>query len=131
VKPVWPPTWLPVAIRTVFWLTLLLIIVLSLAPIGHPDFSSNDKLNHLLGWGTLGLLACAGWTARWRIIVLLWCASFSLEVAQGLTQYRTFSVADAIANGAGLLIGFLIVTLWDIIMVNYRSNSGKNRIHSE
>jgi glycopeptide antibiotics resistance protein len=62
--------------------------------------------------------------------VLLWCASFSLEVAQGLTQYRTFSVADAIANGAGLLIGFLIVTLWDIIIAKYRINSVKNRIHA-
>lgn len=103
----------PTVIRTLFWILFLTIIVLSLAPLGHPEFSPNDKVNHLLGWGALGILACLGWSARWRLILALWCASFVLEVAQGLTGYRMFSLADAVANGAGLLIGLVLVSLWD------------------
>ena len=103
----------PTVIRILFWMLFLTIIVLSLAPLGHPEFSPNDKVNHLLGWGALGILACFGWSARWRLILSLWCASFALEGAQGLTSYRVFSLAGAVANGAGLLIGLALVSLWD------------------
>lgn len=103
----------PTVFRGVFWCVLLIIIVLSLVPVGHPEFSPNDKVNHLLAWGTLAILGCLGWTGRIRLVLLLWCASFALEGVQGLTAYRMFSLADAAANGAGLLIGLAIVTLWD------------------
>lgn len=119
----WRPI-VPLALfRALFWLLFLIIIVLSLAPLGHPEFSPNDKVNHLLAWGALGVLGCAGWAARLRLIVLLWCASFALEGLQGLTGYRMFSVTDALANGAGLLIGLAVVTLWDRMIARFRVNS--------
>lgn len=119
----WRPR-VPLALlRAMFWLLFLIIIVLSLAPLGHPEFAPNDKVNHLLAWGALGVLGCVGWSVRLRLLVLLWCASFALEGLQGLTGYRMFSVADALANGAGLLIGLAVVTLWDRILARYRVNS--------
>ncbi|WP_037339439.1 hypothetical protein [Saccharospirillum impatiens] len=103
----------PCIIRGLFWTVFLIITVLSLLPLGHPEFSPNDKVNHLIGWGALGALGCLGWSARLRLVVMLWFASFTLEGAQGLTTYRMFSLADAVANGAGLLIGLGLVSLWD------------------
>lgn len=103
----------PALFRALFWVLLLAIIVLSLAPLGHPQFSPNDKVNHLLGWGALAVLGCLGWSARLRLVLLLWGAGFVLEGAQGLTGYRVFSLADGIANGAGLLIGLVLVWLWE------------------
>ncbi|MEX0624292.1 MAG: hypothetical protein WD251_10345 [Saccharospirillum sp.] len=123
LKPSWRLSLPPALFRGLFWLLFLSIIVLSLAPVDHPEFSPNDKVNHLLGWGVLGLLGCLGWTARVRLVLLLWCASFALEGAQGLTSYRMFSVADALANGAGLLIGLAIITLWGRILALFRVNS--------
>lgn len=99
-------------LKGLFWLVFLTIIVLSLVPVGHPEFSPNDKINHLLGWGALGLLGWLGWPGRWRVLLLLWCASIAIEGAQGLTAYRFFSWADALANGVGLLIGLVIANIW-------------------
>lgn len=124
----------PALVRGLFWLVFLTIIVLSLAPVGHPEFSANDKVNHLLAWGMLGVLGCVGWSARLRLIVMLWCASFALEGVQGLTGYRMFSVADALANGAGLLIGLGFVTLWARVLRRYRVKSThlrKNHVQTE
>lgn len=119
----WRPIVSPAVFRGLFWLLFLIIIVLSLAPLGHPEFSPNDKVNHLLAWGVLGVLGYVGWGTRRRLLLLLWCASFALEGLQGMTGYRMFSVADALANGAGLLMGLAVVTLWDRILARYRVNS--------
>jgi len=103
----------PTVFRGLFWCAFLIIIALSLVPVGHPEFSPNDKVNHIIAWGALAILGCLGWVARLRLVLVLWCASFALEGAQGLTGYRMFSLADAAANGVGLLAGLAIVTLWD------------------
>lgn len=103
----------PAVFRVLFWFVFLIIIVLSLAPVEHPDFSPNDKVNHILAWGALAMLGCLGWTVQLRLVLALWCASFALEGAQGLTGYRMFSLADAVANGVGLLAGLTIITLWE------------------
>lgn len=97
-------------LRWLFVMLLVAVTLLSLLPLDQPDFSPNDKVNHLLGWGALGVLVGLGWPGRWLVWPLLWGYSWLLEVAQGLTAYRLFSVADGVANLAGLVLA--VVLLW-------------------
>ena len=60
------------AIRLLFWIALISVTVLSLLTIDHPEVASNDKLNHLLAWGALGVLAGLGWRHQnWLFSALL------------------------------------------------------------
>lgn len=98
--------------RVLSVMALVAITVLSLLPIEHPSVSPNDKLNHLLGWGLIGVLGGLGWP-RWKMIwPWLWGYSWLIEAAQGLTPYRLFSVADGVANLAGLALAVVLLWLW-------------------
>ncbi|WP_115667144.1 VanZ family protein [Saccharospirillum mangrovi] len=99
-------------VRVGFGVALLAITVLSLLPIEQPAVSPNDKVNHLLGWGLIGLLGGLSWPRRWRVWPLLWGYSWLIEVAQGLTGYRLFSIADGFANLAGLALAVVLLSLW-------------------
>jgi len=99
-------------IRLLFWIALISVTVLSLIPVDHPDMAPNDKLNHLLAWGTLGVLAGLGWRYQnWLFSVLLGY-SFLIEVLQGMTGYRMFSLADGFANALGIALAIIGVRLW-------------------
>lgn len=98
--------------RFAFVCLLIAVTVLSLLPIGHPSVAPNDKLNHLLAWGALGFLGGLGWRGRWQLWPLLWAYSWLIEVLQGVSGYRLFSLADGFANLAGLLLGIVLVGCW-------------------
>lgn len=110
-----------------FVVMLLLITLLSLLPIDHPSAAPHDKLNHLLGWATLGLLAGLAWPARRMLWPVLWGYSWFIEVLQGLTGYRQFSVADGFANLAGLVLGVVLLTLWYKIRSRTQLSTGAGR----
>lgn len=99
-------------VRLVFMVALVAVTVLSLLPLEHPSISPNDKVNHLLGWGLIGVLAGLGWPRRRIVWPLLWGYSWLIEVAQGQTEYRLFSVADGFANLAGLVLAVVLLSLW-------------------
>lgn len=112
------------------WLFVVLLVgvtVLSLMPLDHPQFSPNDKLNHLFGWGALGVLAGLGWPGRWAVWPALWGYSWLLEVAQGLTVYRLFSIADGVANLAGLVLAVVLLWLWYKMRSIIQSGQGAGR----
>jgi VanZ family protein len=109
------------AFRVVFVLLLVMVMVLSLAPVSQPDFSPNDKVNHFIAYGTLsfvGLLAFARW---FWVLGFLFCYGVLIEFLQGMTEYRFASAADVVANSLGLLIGSVVFAmLFKIFLKNSR-----------
>lgn len=93
------------------WLLVLAIIALSLMP-APPDLGVNqgDKLGHLATYGLVTLWFAQPYTGlRQRIwlalgMIALGCA---LEYAQRATGYRTFDVADMVADALGVALGWL------------------------
>jgi VanZ family protein len=94
------------------WILVLLVMWLSLTTNPHPlDIQYNDKVGHLLAYATL-----AFWFGQLhprRLVVVLACLAMggSMELLQGLTDYRDMSLADMFANGCGVALGWLLARL--------------------
>ena len=105
----------PIAVRRVWraiGIALIAAVIwLSLTP--HPveiPVEQGDKLGHFAAYGTL-MFWFAQLDARQRKR-LAYAAGFvalgmGLEFVQGLTDYRTFEVADMVANAIGVLLGWV------------------------
>jgi VanZ family protein len=101
--------------QLLFYLLLLIVLVLSLLPIDQPDFSPNDKVNHLLAYT---VLLVSGYLAHRHLgFAGIFVVFFGVlvEILQGLTAYRMFSFADMVADSAGVALGcagILVGKLW-------------------
>lgn len=101
-----------------FWSALVLMTLAALWPIAiAPPVSHADKLVHLLAYAVLGTLArfaglwrpgTGGGLARWLAPFCLGLHGLGIEIAQGFLPPRQTSWADAVANGAGLLLAWLL-----------------------
>jgi VanZ family protein len=93
------------------WIGVAVVTYLSLAPAPPQiDLEQGDKLQHLIAYGTLMLWFAqvrTGAAERRATALLLLALGIALEVAQGLSGYREMSVADALANAAGVALGWL------------------------
>ncbi|MGD9158022.1 MAG: hypothetical protein PVG39_06420 [Desulfobacteraceae bacterium] len=98
--------------RSIAWLIILAITVLSLIP--DPEditpFAASDKFMH-----TLAYAVCMLWFGlcfkREKLFIIgtgLILLGIALEIIQGQTGYRTMSFYDIIANCAGVLIGLVL-----------------------
>lgn len=105
--------------RRRLWLTLGAALVVSViwlsltpAPIQIP-VAEGDKLGHLLAYGSLMLWFSNLYEnsiARVIIAVSLVAMGIALEFIQGWTGYRTFDIADMIANASGVLAGWTLAS---------------------
>jgi len=93
-------------------LLILLVLYLSLRPQPiEPPPEGLDKFEHLLAYGVLMF-----WFAhlepmrsgRWRLALALVAFGVAVECLQGLVGYRQFAVADMLANGLGVALGWLV-----------------------
>jgi len=109
----------PVAARTTFPITLVLVLLLALLPgrilemFGFGFTFSHDKLNHAFAFAVLVLLGCLGWPGqKVRLVVFLLALGGAIEVLQG-TQLaaRDMDLLDWIADCAGVMCG-LIIAAW-------------------
>jgi VanZ family protein len=99
--------------RVVLCIALAAIMYLATTPQHYPVVESvNDKVNHILAFFVLGLLADfsvprSGFTSS-KIGALL-AYGLGIEVIQFFLPYRTFSLLDWLADGIGLaLYGFFL-----------------------
>jgi len=87
---------------------LALVGYYSLQPQAEMPQNISDKIVHLTVYAGAALLW--GWAAKNRralllALPLLIAYGVGLEIAQGFTPDRTPSIADALANSLGVLIG--------------------------
>ena len=89
---------------------LLAVAVVSLIPV-PAGIHGSDKLLHFVTYALLGLgftsLCC---TARQAVSTAVWVVLFGIliEFLQGFTGYRSFELADMLANSAGVTLAFLL-----------------------
>jgi VanZ family protein len=91
------------------WLGVAITLVVSLMPPPLNDSGAHtDKLVHLAGYAVLMF-----WWAqlvverRWRLALAVVAFGIGIELLQGLTPSRQPDALDALANSAGVLLGWL------------------------
>ncbi len=92
---------------------ILAIWVGSLIPLNNLAVPGSDKLHHLVAYGslmTVWMLATPQQKMfhHGLIAFALMTMGLAIETAQGLTAYRFFEWADALANSAGVLLGWAL-----------------------
>ncbi len=94
-----------------FWLGVLIVLLLLLMPLAenpNPGIRHLDKWVHAIIFMGLAWLALRAWPAwSWRILFGLLVLAGLTEVLQGLTGWRTASLADFYADGVG--IGLVLI----------------------
>ncbi len=93
------------------WGAVVLIVYLSLTPIPPQiDIAQGDKLGHLAAYGLATLWFAQLYSGRWQrwgLALGMVALGIALEYAQRATGYRTFEVADMLADAAGVALGWL------------------------
>ena len=87
------------------------IVWASLTP--HPlenGLDHGDKLNHLFGYGSVMFWAAQLPAPRWRLAAGFVGLGILMETLQALTGYRQADIYDALANSAGVGVGWLLAS---------------------
>ncbi|HMM46814.1 MAG TPA: VanZ family protein [Thiobacillaceae bacterium] len=95
--------------RAIGWLGVAITLAVSLTPpLLDEGRAHTDKLVHLAGYAALMF-----WWAqvvahkRWRLAAAIGLFGIAIELLQGLTPNRHPDPADVLANGTGVLLGWL------------------------
>jgi len=98
--------------RIAGWLGIAAIITLSLMPLQLDMAVDNgDKFGHLASYGLVTLWLTQPYTGlhqRIWLVVGMVALGIALEFAQHATGYRSFEVADMVADALGVTIGWLL-----------------------
>lgn len=104
------PRWL------LFAAVAVAVMVAGLDPLPLPErFPQQDKLHHLLGFAALYASARIAFPRMHmgRLVAACLAAALLIELAQGqFLPHRTASLADMLANTAGVALGAACVWLW-------------------
>ena len=100
--------------RALFCLSLIAITWLGFTSEPYPiPSAASDKVNHLLAFMELAILARLGWPSIGYLVPLVVLASYgiALELGQAFTPWRDFAVLDVMADVAGILSGYAVLAL--------------------
>ena len=98
---------------TLGWLLVALIVFLSLwpKPPKPMELKGIDKISHITAYMTLTLWFANIYpqrSTRLQMSIGFFVMGVCLEFLQGMTQYRTFSYFDMLANGIGILLALYL-----------------------
>jgi glycopeptide antibiotics resistance protein len=91
------------------WGMVFSVFVLSLIPLNVDLQEGRDKVAHLIAYGSMTFwfaLLFKGRIRQFAIAIAFAAMGVAIEYLQGMTGYRTFDVADMIANGIGAALGW-------------------------
>jgi len=100
------------------WGMVAAIVVLSLIPVELDLSEGRDKLAHFAAYGILSFwfgMIFGGRGLQLGIAVAFAAMGVALEFLQGLTDYRSFEIADMVANAMGAGLG------WGLVQTPLRS----------
>ena len=101
-----------VAYLAIGWGWAAAIVWLSLTPAPPQiDMAYGDKIGHLASYGLLMFWFCQLYTRRIFFAAGFILMGVALEVIQGQLGYRSFEVADMLANALGVLLGWGVALL--------------------
>lgn len=110
-----PPTLLPLLMKLAFWLCAGVVIALSLLPVPYlppQAFDIWDKAQHASGFAALALLGHFAYPRHpWRICLGLLTYGALIELAQSATGWRHGDGLDLLADGVGIALGTVLLTL--------------------
>ena len=91
------------------WGMVFSVFVLSLIPLNVDLEEGRDKIAHFTAYGSMVFWFAMLFQGRARqagIAVAFAAMGVAIEFLQGMTGYRSFDVADMIANGIGAALGW-------------------------
>lgn len=99
--------------RWAFSVCLVVVLALALTPpqtLVPP--TGWDKANHAVAFAVLAMLGCWAYPER-KASVLLGLLAYggAIELLQSLTGYRSAETLDVVADGVGLLFGWMFARL--------------------
>jgi VanZ family protein len=107
--------------RALLWSGMGLAAYLAFGPApATPPVEGGDKLQHAAAFAALAFAAARAYPApgpaQWRreawIALALLGYGVAIELVQSLVPGRTASLADAVADAAGVLLGLLLARWW-------------------
>ena len=96
------------------WVATIMYFSLTPHPPEPMNFLNADKLEHVLAYAFLMLWFCQLSQQRApRILIagLLVAFGVAIEYLQRMTVYRVFDYADMLANGAGVLLSLILISI--------------------
>ena len=91
------------------WGMVAAVAVLSLIPVDVDLGENRDKLAHFVAYGSMAFWFAMLFQGRARqvaIAIAFAAMGVAIEFLQGMTDYRSFEVADMIANSIGAALGW-------------------------
>jgi VanZ family protein len=91
------------------WGMVFSVFVLSLIPLNVDLEEGRDKVAHFIAYGSMTFwfaLLFKGRIRQLAIAIVFAAMGVAIEYLQRMTGYRTFDVADMIANGIGAALGW-------------------------
>lgn len=93
-------------------LASLLVLILSVMPLGDIEIRNGDKIVHIIFYMALTLNGLWIWTdRRWQVGFAAFFYGVGLELVQAVLPYRWYSFEDIIANGFGVVLGLLLARM--------------------
>lgn len=97
--------------QTILFSLLIFILFLATSPDPYPvPASDSDKVNHVLAFACLGVLACWSYPASRSTLLagLLLAYGLGIELVQALLPHRDFSLLDLVADALGIGLGLIL-----------------------
>ncbi len=94
------------------WGLIAAVVTLSLIPIDMDLGEGKDKIGHFIAYGSLSFwfgMFYAGRGRQLSIAIAFAAMGVAIEFLQGMTDYRSFEIADMVANALGAALGFGLV----------------------
>lgn len=112
-----------VAWARLFWISVVIVLLLLLMPLNdnpNPGIKHLDKMVHALIFMGLAVLALRAWPKHLlRVFLGLALLAAITEMLQGLTGWRTASVADFVADVIGIALIYVVHFL--VTLLSYRA----------
>jgi VanZ family protein len=114
----------PALFRTTAVGIVFAIFVLSLIPNPPGAVPGGDKLHHFIAYGSCMFawaMALSTPKSRFIALILICAMGVLIEFLQGWSGWRTFEVADMIANALGATFGWIAARVQAVLVQRYGS----------